>query len=145
MTIRFNESYVLKKRFLSSDPTNKLGTLEIPNGTELTSLIPNQIENEKLASTIKQSFTYSVYTLFSGSVASNIFLQTSLLSIWGLLTNLQLLGVLSVIAIPIAGEPSLIIETIMKIAMIDIIPTDKIQQRILYIEDYEDEPLNSYF
>jgi len=64
--------------------------------------------------------------MFTGSVASNIFLQTSLLTIWALLTNLQLLGVLSVIAIPITGEPSFIIETIMKIAMIDILPTEKI-------------------
>jgi hypothetical protein len=47
-----------------------------------------------------------------------------------------------VISIPITGEPSFIIETIMKIAMIDIIPTDKIQQQLLYIDAYEDEPLN---
>jgi hypothetical protein len=33
----------------------------------------------------------------------------------------------------------------MKIAMIDIIPTEEIQQQFLKIDAYEDEPLNLYF
>ena len=116
--------------------------LVIAEGTEDSDLIPIQIENANLTSTITKTLSYSIYSLFLGSVASNIFLETSLLTIWGLLANLQLLGVLSVISIPITGEPSFIIETIMKIAMIDIIPTEKIQQRFFYIDAYEDEALN---
>ena len=159
LTVAFNETYILEKRVLTGKQYASNSTsykekdvfsshediLVITEGTEDSDLIPIQIENANLTSTITKTLSYSIYSLFLGSVASNIFLQTSLLTIWGLLANLQLLGVLSVISIPITGEPSFIIETIMKIAMIDIIPTEKIQQRFFYIDAYEDEALNSYF
>jgi hypothetical protein len=159
LTVAFNETYILEKRVLTGKQYASNSTsykekdvfsshediLVITEGTEDSDLIPIQIENANLTSKITKTLSYSIYSLFLGSVASNIFLETSLLTIWGLLANLQLLGVLSVISIPITGEPSFIIETIMKIAMIDIIPTEKIQQRFFYIDIYEDEALNSYF
>jgi hypothetical protein len=106
--------------------SSKISEPAVLEGTSLSAMVPLQITQANIASILDKTVSCTIYCTVIGAVTSNIFLKTSLLSLWGLINNLQLMGVLSVVSIPVSGDPSILIRTILKIASIDLIPIHRL-------------------
>jgi hypothetical protein len=80
-------------------------------------------------------------TLCLASISSNLLIKSSLTYLWGLINNLQLITIISVIAVPI---PNAIvysfIEVILKLSQVDVLPVvDWMQEKHwITFDEYRD-------